>query len=276
MKRVQYPKYKWTFRPFSGPLLFFEKMLSIFPKKDYYLINALPHSGSSYLYNLLTKLTKALKLDLKNRRYRATEQDLYIPALLDARIRTTLTRHHFKATDQNVDLMRIFKIKPIILVRNIFDLVPSFRDIQEKVLNETESTPWGSTFTGYVNESFLELDKEKQYDYLIDICLPWFFSFYLSWYCVNKAGFEVMWLTYEQLIDDPEGTLREICSYYDLEYTNEEIAYSIEFAKDERKLNNFNVGIKGRGETELSREQKEKIKRFTRHYPSIDFANIGL
>ena len=155
MKKIVYPKYEPAFRPFSNPLLHIVNLLRIFPKREYFLINAMPKSGSTYLYNLLTKLLGVKKLHLKNQWYRATEQDLYIPALLDARIRETLSRHHFKATDLNIDLMIKFDIKPIILVRNIFDVIVSFKDNLEKGLKETGNCPWGYTHTGYVNESFL-------------------------------------------------------------------------------------------------------------------------
>ncbi|GAB4284895.1 MAG: hypothetical protein Kow0068_10100 [Marinilabiliales bacterium] len=57
------------------------------------------------------------------------EQDIYLPAMIDAVLfKNFITQQHTRATQPNLKILNDYKIRPIILVRNIFDVVISLRD----------------------------------------------------------------------------------------------------------------------------------------------------
>ena len=90
-------------------------------------VAAVPKSASSFLLQALAAVTgyPIRRLTYGSERQ---EQDLYFPRLVDAYGRSTVTRHHTRATGPNLELMKTFRIRPVIVVRNFLDVVPSILD----------------------------------------------------------------------------------------------------------------------------------------------------
>ena len=110
---------------------------------------------------------------------------------------------------------------------------------------------------------------------IVDLVVPWYFSFYVSWKeAVRKGACSVAWLSYEDFIANRKITLRQILDYCGIPATDQEI----ERALDAVDVNDsrFNRGISGRGERRLNERQKQRIVRFARYYPRIDFSTIGI
>ena len=91
------------------------------------LIACMPRSGSTYLSNLLAAVTGYPRHPLVYTFYR-NEQDLYLPALMKALTIPTVTQQHLRATGPTLELIDIFNLRPIVLVRNLFDVVVSYFD----------------------------------------------------------------------------------------------------------------------------------------------------
>jgi hypothetical protein len=134
----------------------------------------MPKSGSTFLANALSEVTGYPQVQLCFG-YERHEQDLYLPRLVDACRKDTVTRHHMRATKFNTALLKKFNIKPVILTRNLFDVVPSIRD--HLFREGFEKFP-----CFYCTERFADLSEEKQLDCIIDLALPWYFNFYVSWF----------------------------------------------------------------------------------------------
>lgn len=86
-----------------------------------------PKSGSTFLKNVLVRLTRFKDLftvyaALQN------EHELDLPQMVKFGTVNTVTQQHCRATEANIQLMQAFGIKPVILVRNIFDTVVSLLD----------------------------------------------------------------------------------------------------------------------------------------------------
>lgn len=282
-----------------GPcnLALHEEMLAIGKSSSQFLlVNGLPKSGSSYLYNLLNKLTGAKKVFLANPLYRSNEQDLFLPSLIDAASEETVSRHHFRATDQNIGLLNNFNIKPLILTRNIYDVIVSFAENQfqgiSKVCKEGESTHFefnnrysgldipknklGFSYSilGYYDESFIQMTEAEQFDYVIATTLPWILNFIASWKNAEKQGQEMLWLSYEQLVNDPAIFLNRVMNFYDI--NNSKNQNAIIESQNEDVLNNFNKGVTGRGLKLLSPKQVAKIRSTALSYKNYDLSSIGI
>ena len=60
--------------------------------------------------------------------YKNVEQELYLPRIVDNYGKGVVVHQHFKANEPNLDLLMEFSIQPIVLVRNVFDVLVSLRD----------------------------------------------------------------------------------------------------------------------------------------------------
>ena len=237
---------------------------------DTIYIAAVPKSASSFLLESLSAVTGYPITDLTWGNERQ-EQDLYYPRLVDSYSRGTVTRHHTRATRPNLKLMRRFKIRPVVLVRNFFDVVPSTLDHLYK-----EGFEHFPCF--YCNERFPELDERTQTDSIIEMALPWFFSFYVSWFdACAKGEIDALWITFEEMVSDWPATLQKVLGFHGIEKSDTQVEAALERT---RKLAyeriRVNDGRLGRGKAVLSREQSRKILDMARFYPWVDFSRVGI
>ncbi len=230
-------------------------------------IACVPKSASTFLKNLLVNLTGYRDLFSV---YAAgqSEHELYLPTLRDSAHLDTVTQQHCRASDANVHLMQAFDIRPIVLVRNIFDSVMSLLDFYTKQ---------GAFYNTYFRADFQSLDQETRIDLLIDNVVPWYMQFVASWDLVEKEKrLEITWLRYEDLIGDKPAAIAEVLKFYGLGAQQKAVEAKIRETESEGRKIRFNKGIAGRGNTGLTGSQKEKIRRLSRYYPTTDFSRIGL
>ena len=229
-------------------------------------IACVPKSASTFLKNLLISLTGYRDLFAV---YAAgqTEHELYLPILRDSAHLDTVTQQHCRASDANIHLMQGFGIRPVVLVRNIFDSVMSLIDFYNK----------GAFHTSYCRADWPTLDEETKLDLIIENVIPWYFQFVASWDLAQKQNrLEIYWLTYEELVADKPSSVLKVLGFYGLGASRKGVEQRIREIESEEQKNRFNKGITGRGRSGLSGHQKEQIRRLTRYYPSTDFARIGL
>ena len=150
--------------------------------------------------------------------YSTNEHDLYLPALCLMTSCGCVSQMHMKGTFHNAKLIRIFGIRPIVLVRRIEDIVVSLlHDLRQKA---EDPKLWigrdGYSFV-WQDEGTRALSDEKLLDLIIDLAVPWFVNFYVSWYRLCEHGaVDALWLTYEQLVADREAALRQALEFVGL------------------------------------------------------------
>jgi hypothetical protein len=229
-------------------------------------IACVPKSASTFLKNVLVSLTGYRDAFMV---YAAgqSEHELYLPTLRETARLNTVTQQHCRASDANVQLMQGFEIRPVVLVRNIFDSVMSLLDFYDG----------GAYFNSYFRADFESLDRESKIDLLIDNVIPWYLQFVASWDLVEKQNrLELMWLTYEELIGDKSTALKNVLEFYGLGARRRDVEQKLSDIESERRSIRFNKGIAGRGRSGLNERQKAQIRRLTKYYPSTDFGRIGL
>ena len=229
-------------------------------------IACVPKSASTFLKNLLVNVTGYRDLFTV---YAAgqTEHEIYLPTLRESAQLDTVTQQHCRASDANVHLMQGFGIRPVVLVRNIFDSVMSLFDFYNR----------GAFQTSYFRSDWQALDEEMKIDLLIENVIPWYFQFVASWDLAEKQKrLELHWLSYEELIADKPSSVLKVLKFYGLGASRQGVEQRIrEIESEERKIR-FNKGVAGRGKLGLKDRQKEQIRRLARFYPSTDFGRIGL
>ena len=229
-------------------------------------IACVPKSASTFLKNLLVKLTGYRDLFAV---YAAgqSEHEIYLPTLKESAHLDSVTQQHCRASDANIHLMQAFGIRPVVLVRNIFDSVMSLLDFYNQ----------GAFRTSYFRADWPALDEETKIDLLIENIIPWYFQFVGSWDLAEKQKrLEVHWLSYEDLVADKPSSVLKVLEFYGLGASRRGVGQRIEEIESEVQKIRFNKGVAGRGRSGLNDRQKEQIRRLTRYYPSTDFGRIGL
>lgn len=229
-------------------------------------IACVPKSASTFLKNLLLKLTGYRDLFAV---YAAgqTEHEIYLPTLREFAHLDTVTQQHCRASDANVHLMQAFGIRPVVLVRNIFDSLMSLLDFYNE----------GAFKSSYFRADWSNLDKETKIDLLIETVIPWYFQFVASWDQAEKQKrLELHWLTYEELIVDKCSAVLRLLDFYGLGASPRDIKKSISQVESNGRKNRFNKGVTGRGESGLSSRQKEQVRGLARYYPSTNFGRLGV
>jgi hypothetical protein len=227
-----------------------------------------PKTASTFLLEAAHRVTGFPKTPLVDA-YRDSEQDIYLPRLVDTAHLDIALHQHTRATSRNLELMRGFKIRPVILVRNIHDVLVSLRDHME---TESPVSPFY-----LAHENFAALDEPGRLDMLVDLAGAWLVQFYASWYMAAAQGVvQTLWLTYEEFLADKPTTVVKMLEYYGIEAPAQRIRRVVEELEEQRGGLRFNKGVAGRGQTVLSDEQKARLAALTRHYPLVDFRLIDL
>jgi tetratricopeptide (TPR) repeat protein len=226
-----------------------------------------PKTGSTFLKNTLVSLTGfkdvfSVYAGLQN------EHDLDLPQLIKFGAINTVTQQHSRASEANIQMMQAFGIRPLILVRNIFDSAISLLDFYRV----------GFTFsTFFTKEEFLAFDQEQQVDSLIEYAIPWYFQFVASWQRVEREQrIEMLWLTYEEMIADKVAAIEKLLGFYGMSVARPDIQKHIAETESDKDKNRFNKGVAGRGRSRLTPQQIERIQRLARHFPSANFSCLGL
>jgi hypothetical protein len=164
-------------------------------------------------------------------------------------------------------MMQAFEIRPVVLVRNIFDAVDSLLDFYDG----------GASSATFFRADYRSLDEQTRIDLLIDNLVPWYFQFVTSWSLAEKQKrLDILWLSYEELISNKPASITNVLKFYGLGAPLRGIEQRIRETEKEKRRTRFNKGISGRGKARLSESQLARICGYGRYFPTTDFSKIGL
>ncbi|WP_281684367.1 sulfotransferase domain-containing protein [Thalassobaculum salexigens] len=238
-------------------------------------IASIPKCGTTWLFNMLAQVTGN------------TEVRLYGDPVTGAEIDTARIVHAHRESSPWIAMMHLSPgawasklftdcdAAPIILVRNIYDVIASFNDEIEKVVQA--GIPPHTTMI-YIPDEYMAWETSKKLDFLITIFVPWVTFFLNRWEALEG---EKHWVRYEDLVGDTHGTLRRILDVANFQdVSDDRIQQGIAaFSKDRSDLGyktRFNKGVVGRGAAMLSDAQKDEIRRILGFYPSLDPVSLGI
>ncbi len=228
------------------------------------LLACFPKSGSSYLATILAGLPGFQKVSLVPG-YGRREQELAAECALSTHLTTPhfVAQHHVRFSEETQRVMQMLSLRPLVLVRNIFDVVVSIRD-HLRTSNQVIAQ-------AFVPPGLKHWIDEQIDHFTVNLILPWYFNFYASWSeCATRLE-----LTYERLRADPLSVLQDIQEWAGILATQCELQCAIECANAEPEMTRFNRGVCGRGRG-LSREVVQRIEHLSRYYGFLDLSALGL
>lgn len=233
--------------------------------KTHIFVACFPKSGSTYLTKLISEVTGFLTIST-SQFFGQNEQDIHEYKFRKFCRDNFVAQQHLKATNNNLAILQAYQLKPIVLVRNIFDTILSLQDHIEK------SSPLSPT--GYIHEQYFKMSKEDQLLFLIHIHLPWYFNFFVSWEEASSK-IETLWISYEEFFGDRVGTLDKILKFHQIDKSHQEIESAI--SKMSGKKTRLNVGIAGRG-AQIPESHRQAVYDLARVWqlPPQSMEKIGL
>jgi len=228
--------------------------------RTHILLACMPKSGSTFLSDAIGRLPGLRKTSLVSH-YGRTEQEINFGVALRKSKYNFIAQQHVRFNAKTADAIETFQLTPVVLVRDIFDCVISVRDHWRR---ESFRTP-----TAYVLEDHLEMNDEELDRMIVQMVVPWYFNFFVSWTQCKDA----LWLRYEDVIRDPAEAIAHILERAGHAVDRDVILESLHQSDPvkERK----NVGRPGRGAC-LPEAQKRIVREYRSFYPDIDFSRIGL
>jgi hypothetical protein len=176
-----------------------------------------------------------------------------------------VTHIHMQAFAANRHFMDAFDLKPIIMVRNIPDMLASYIDMLD--------TDAGARLEGLnclIPQNFLAMSAEDKADFVIDVLGPWYASYFATWLDYAKQSPDrVCVLTYAEFCETPAATLAKALAHAGIPRTHEQCQQALNRVWQERGKFRFNQGQSGRGGSYFNAEQISRIARMVSHYGQI-------
>lgn len=229
------------------------------------LVACFPKSGSTLLKRLLCEATGYPEAQFCSA-FLQNEQEIYLPSVINGARTNLVIQQHCRATVPNLHILQALNIRPVVLVRNIFDVLLSWKEFLD-----------GGAHINTFFPHYQDLSDEQRIALVVDDRAPWYLSFFAGWQHAEKSGqIGATWMTYEQLTADPEAALEGILEFYGVKADPVRLARATQMVNRNTGTTRFNKGKTGRGHTAFSEGQIEQIRRLAGYYPGVDFSLIGL
>ena len=234
-------------------------------RKRHVVVFSFPKSGTTYLHRLILKCTGFVDylLDHCSEDQQQCLVQQWAPLFLS---QNTVSQIHAFATAPNLRMIQKLGIRPVVMVRNLFDVLVSLRD---HILNEDHVIP-----VAQIPIEFREWSEQDQLWFLVKVATPWYLNSFVSWQRASRQ-LNVLWMTYEQLIADPQKAVRLVLEHSDVPVDPDRIRQAI--GNIDPNTTRFNVGVSGRGTRVFSTEQMAEVRATAAVFKNaFDFPLIGI
>jgi hypothetical protein len=190
----------------------------------------------------------------------------FMSAYLDAEKPPIVGHLHMQALPANRNFMDMFGIKPVIMLRDIPDMLASYWDMLD-----VDATARADGLNCLIPQDFLSLGHDQKADFMIDIVAPWYASYFATWKSFhNDAPQTVCVLHYNEFQDDPAGILFHALQHAGFQAQRIRCEAAIEKVWGDRGNFRFNKGVTGRGREYFSPAHLERLDRMLSLYKQLE------
>lgn len=235
------------------------------PEHRHILVASFPKAASTYLNNLLVEATGFRSYLLNTAGY-DNERNIdpaSIPMFMSL---DTVSQEHMRATRPNRAWLQRMQIRPVVLVRNIFDALVSALDfvMQGHVVGPNAHLPPG----------FQQWSSSDQLWFMARMAAPWYLNFFASWQDAQH-DLPTIWITYEDVTQHGVQTIARIARHTGVPIDSARAEHAI--ATADLQLSRFNCGRSGRGTQTFSQAQRQCVCDQAAAFCGVyDFSMIGL
>jgi hypothetical protein len=193
----------------------------------------------------------------------------YLPNILanclDDTAPAPVTHLHMQALMSNRHLVEAVGLKPVIMIRNIADMLASFLDMLE-----ADPLARAEGLNCHIPENFGDMTRAEKLDFIIDVIAPWYASYFATWKRFSDdAPRTVCVLHYRDLCRDQAETLNKALSHAGFSVTRQTCSRSVTRAWEERQSHRYNKGVAGRGQSYFTPAHLERLQRLVSYYPEL-------
>ena len=179
------------------------------------LLACMPKSGSTFLFQLICAMPDFTRGRFVPPPMGRRDPDLDEVCLQQLKPHNCAAQLHMRNTERTTELYRKYGLKPVVLVRSLPDVVVSLRDHIRR-----ESHVLSMLYAESGHAAFDDATLEAM---IVRLAAPWYVNFYMSW----RSAPDALLLSYEQLIADPAGVLRDVLTFAGAEFDDDAIAAAI-------------------------------------------------
>jgi len=180
--------------------------------------------------------------------------------------KTLVTHIHMLGLPANLHFLSAFGIRPIIIKRNIPDMLASYWDMLD---SDADALRHGLNCP--IPGDFRNWSRNNKADFMVDILGQWYVKYYASWLGLAQSNpAAVCVVDYAELKDDPVGVLQRCLAFVGLERPHSECEQAVNYAWDRREALRFNKGVEGRGQTYFRSAHLNRLSRMMSYYPVLE------
>jgi hypothetical protein len=184
---------------------------------------------------------------------------------LDADLPEIVVHTHMQAFTANRQFLSAFGIRPVIMLRNIPDMLASFWDMLE-----TDQVARAQCLNCVVPDNFVELDHARKADFILDVIAPWYASYFASWKSfVDEAPEQVCVLRYQDFCQNPENSIQMALAHAGFAVSRDTCTEALGEVWPNRNSFRYNKGTGGRAKGYFNARQLAEIARKLSHYPQL-------
>lgn len=228
------------------------------------LIACVPKSGSTWLVNTLASLPGLGRVSVLPA-IGGREHEVDLVHCLLHHGEGYVTKAHVRNSAYLTQLTAQLGLKPVVLVRNLFDTLVSLDD--HLVYDPESHRVWSMA---PVPNDYPERAPEARFRFLIRFFVPWYLSFVARW----REHPSAVWVRYEALNTDPLGSVAEVVERLGLPFGPGEVEGAL--ARADQTFTRKNVMELGRGQR-IPAELREEIEDMAYDLdPKASFPELGV
>jgi len=179
--------------------------------------------------------------------------------------RPLVTHVHMQALAANRHFMEALDLRPVVMIRALPDMLASY-------LEELEDQPLrpDKWLNIKVPSGYAGFSAERKADFVIEMIVPWYVSFFSTWLDYGKADARVLFLDYDEFRATPAANLESVLAHSRIPRSLQQCQAALDEVWEERATFRYNKGVSGRGRARFTASQMDRMRRIIDYY-----ANLG-
>jgi hypothetical protein len=175
-----------------------------------------------------------------------------------------VTHVHMQALAANRHFMEALELRPVVMIRSLPDMLASY-------LDELEDQPLrpDKWLNIKVPDGYPGFSDERKGDFVIEMVVPWYVSFFSTWLDYARTDRRVLFLQYDDFRADPAGILEKLLAHSRLPRSREQCQQALDEVWEERLHFRYNKGVSGRGQARFSQAQLTRLRRLIGYYADL-------